>query len=160
MVLSILTLLGSIALLLYGLNIFSNGLQKYFGGRLRTFLPAMTTGNRFHGILASCGLTATIQSSSAATVMIVSLVNSAQMTLSQAVAAIMGANIGTTITAWIITLFLFSVKFGPYAYIVMALGYLMNMSKNQKLKNIDQLVIVSALLFVSLNFLQSSMTSI
>lgn len=160
MVLSILTLLGSIALLLYGLNIFSNGLQKYFGGRLRTFLPAMTTGNRFHGILASCGLTATIQSSSAATVMIVSLVNSAQMTLSQAVAAIMGANIGTTITAWIITLFLFSVKFGPYAYIVMALGYLMNMSKNQKLKNIGQLVIGIALFFVALTFMQSSMTSI
>lgn len=159
MVLDILTLLGSLALLLYGLGILSTGLQKYVGGRIRTILPALT-GNRWQSMLASCGLTASIQSSSAATVTIVSFVNSGTMSLSQAAAAIMGANIGTTITAWLLTLFMFSVKFGPYAYILMALGYVLYLSKDQKLKNIGQVVIGMAIFFISLNFMQSSVATL
>lgn len=159
MTLDILTFLGSVALLLYGLNMLSNSLQKFAGGRMRSFLPGMT-GNRLSGLLSSCGLTATIQSSSAATVMIVSFVNSGLMTLSQAVAAIMGANIGTTVTAWLLTFFLYTVNIGPYAFIVMALGYVMNMSKNQKIKDLGMTVVGVALFFISLTFIDSSLGTI
>ena len=97
-----LALLGSLALFLYGMKIMSEGLQKFAGDRLRSILTAMTT-NRVTGVLTGVLITALIQSSSATTVMVVSFVNAGLLTLSQSIGVIMGANIGTTVTAWIIS---------------------------------------------------------
>ena len=98
-----LKLLGSLALFLYGMKIMSEGLQKFAGDRLRKILTAMTT-NRVTGVLTGVLITALIQSSSATTVMVVSFVNAGLLTLSQSIVVIMGANIGTTVTAWIISI--------------------------------------------------------
>ena len=97
-----LKLLGSLALFLYGMKIMSEGLQKFAGDRLRKILTAMTT-NRVTGVLTGVLITALVQSSSATTVMVVSFVNAGLLTLSQSIGVIMGANIGTTVTAWIIS---------------------------------------------------------
>ena len=105
-----LKLLGSLALFLYGMKIMSEGLQKFAGDRLRKILTAMTT-NRVTGVLTGVLITALIQSSSATTVMVVSFVNAGLLTLSQSIGVIMGANIGTTLTAWIIAIFGFELNF-------------------------------------------------
>ncbi|NCA79939.1 MAG: Na/Pi cotransporter family protein, partial [Sphingobacteriia bacterium] len=102
--LDILTLIGSVCLFLYGMKLMSEGLQKAAGDKLRNIL-AMMTNNRFVGALTGIFITALIQSSSATTVMIVSFVNAGLLSLSQSMAVIMGANVGTTVTAWIISLF-------------------------------------------------------
>ena len=104
----LLKLLGSLAMFLYGMKIMSEGLQKFAGDRLRSILTAMTT-NRVTGVLTGVLITALIQSSSATTVMVVSFVNAGLLSLSQSIGVIMGANIGTTVTAWIISAF--SMKF-------------------------------------------------
>ncbi len=103
-ILDFLGLLGAVALFLYGMKVMSEGLQKATGDRLRNILSAMTR-NRFAGLLTGVVITALIQSSSASTVMVVSFVNAGLMTLGQSMAVIMGANVGTTFTAWIISLF-------------------------------------------------------
>ncbi len=105
-ILDFLGLLGAVALFLYGMKVMSEGLQKATGDRLRNILSAMTR-NRFAGLLTGVVITALIQSSSASTVMVVSFVNAGLMTLGQSMAVIMGANVGTTFTAWIISLFRF-----------------------------------------------------
>ena len=99
---NIFSLVGSLALFLYGMKIMSEGLEKFAGDRLRSILGAMTK-NRLMGVLTGVGITALIQSSSATTVMVVSFVNAGLMTLRQSIGVIMGANIGTTVTAWIIS---------------------------------------------------------
>ncbi|KAB2819295.1 MAG: Na/Pi cotransporter family protein, partial [Paludibacter sp.] len=99
-----LTLIGSLGLFLYGMKIMSEGLQKAAGNKLRSILTAMTR-NRFTGALTGVLITALIQSSSATTVMVVSFVNAGLLNLLQSVTVIMGANIGTTVTAWIISFF-------------------------------------------------------
>ena len=98
-----LKLIGSLGLFLYGMKIMSEGLQKVAGDRLRSILTAMTT-NRVTGVLTGVLITALIQSSSATTVMVVSFVNAGLLTLAESISVIMGANIGTTFTAWIMTL--------------------------------------------------------
>mgnify|MGYP001777282390 CR=1 FL=1 len=105
-----LALLGSLALFLYGMKIMSEGLQKFAGDRLRNILTAMTT-NRVTGVLTGTLITALVQSSSATTVMVVSFVNAGLLTLTQSISVIMGANIGTTVTAWIISALGFKVTF-------------------------------------------------
>lgn len=102
MVLTTFTILGSLALLIYGMKMMSEALQKMAGPQLRHVLGAMTT-NRFTGMLTGMGVTAAVQSSTATTVMTVSFVNAGLLTLAQAISVIMGANIGTTLTAWIIS---------------------------------------------------------
>ena len=99
----IFTMLGGLALFLYGMNEMGNGLAKISGGKLARVLERLTA-NRLMGVLLGAGVTAVIQSSSATTVMVVGFVNSGIMKLSQAVGVIMGANIGTTITSWILSL--------------------------------------------------------
>ena len=99
-----LKLIGSLGLFLYGMKIMSEGLQKVAGDRLRSILTAMTT-NRVTGVLTGVLITALIQSSSATTVMVVSFVNAGLLTLAESISVIMGANIGTTVTAWIISIF-------------------------------------------------------
>jgi phosphate:Na+ symporter len=95
---------GSLGMFLYGMKTMSEGLQKVAGNRLRNILSAMTT-HRFMGVLTGMLVTAMIQSSSATTVMVVSFVNAGLLNLAQAVSVIMGANVGTTVTAWLISLF-------------------------------------------------------
>ena len=99
--LQILTLLGALGMFLYGMNLMSSGLQKAAGDRLRGFLSAMTS-NPFKRVMTGLGITAIIQSSSATTVMVVSFVNAGLLSLVQAIGVIMGANIGTTVTAWLV----------------------------------------------------------
>lgn len=100
---SILTLIGGLALFLYGMNAMGDGLAKVSGGKLEKILENLTS-NPIKAVLLGAGVTAVIQSSSATTVMVVGFVNSGIMKLSQAVGVIMGANIGTTITSWILSL--------------------------------------------------------
>ena len=107
--LDFLCLLGSVGLFLYGMKVMSEGLQKAAGDRLRNILGAMTR-NRVTGTITGFFITALIQSSSASTVMVVSFVNAGLMTLAQSMAVIMGANVGTTFTAWVISLFGFKVN--------------------------------------------------
>ena len=99
----ILNLLGGLAFFLYGMHIMSDSLEKIAGGKLEKFLKSITS-NKYKGLLLGLSVTAVIQSSSAGTVMLVGLVNSGRMKLSQAIAVIMGSNVGTTVTAWILSL--------------------------------------------------------
>ena len=101
-ILQIFTLLGALGMFLYGMNLMSSGLQKAAGDKLRGLLSAMTS-NPFKGVLTGLGITSVIQSSSATTVMVVSFVNAGLLTLAQAIGVIMGANIGTTVTAWLVS---------------------------------------------------------
>ena len=101
MVLQLLTLLGALGMFLYGMNMMSSGLQKASGNKLRSFLSSMTSSPA-RGVLTGLGITAVIQSSSATTVMVVGFVNSGLMKLTNAIGIIMGANIGTTATGWIL----------------------------------------------------------
>ena len=155
MLLQILTLLGALGMFLFGMNMMSSGLQKASGNRLRKLLSSITS-NRFRGVLTGFGITALIQSSSATTVMVVGFVNAGLLTLIQAVGVIMGANIGTTMTAWIITLLGFKADISIIAVPLMALGFILSMMKSEKRKNIGEFVIGFALLFLGLSFMKSS----
>ena len=116
-----LKLIGSLGLFLYGMKIMSEGLQKVAGDRLRGILTAMTT-NRVTGVLTGVLITALIQSSSATTVMVVSFVNAGLLTLAESISVIMGANIGTTVTAWIISIFGFKVDMAALALPLLAIA--------------------------------------
>ena len=116
-----LKLIGSLGLFLYGMKIMSEGLQKVAGDRLRSILTAMTT-NRVTGVLTGVLITALIQSSSATTVMVVSFVNAGLLTLAESISVIMGANIGTTVTAWIISIFGFKVDMAAFALPLLAIA--------------------------------------
>lgn len=116
-----LKLIGSLGLFLYGMKIMSEGLQKVAGDRLRGILTAMTT-NRVTGVLTGVLITALIQSSSATTVMVVSFVNAGLLTLAESISVIMGANIGTTVTAWIISIFGFKVDMAAFALPLLAIA--------------------------------------
>ena len=100
---SVITLLGGLAFFLYGMNVMSSGLEKLAGGKLEIILKKMTS-NKIKSLLLGMGITIAIQSSSALTVMLVGLVNSGIMELSQTIGVLMGSNIGTTLTAWILSL--------------------------------------------------------
>ena len=110
-----LRLIGSLGLFLYGMKIMSEGLQKFAGDSLRRILTAMTT-NRVTGVLTGVLITALIQSSSATTVMVVSFVNAGLLTLTQSIGVIMGANIGTTVTAWLISAPKSTLRLSPFLY--------------------------------------------
>lgn len=140
---------------LYGMNTMSSGLQKAAGEKLRSFLAAMTS-NPFKGVLTGLGITAIIQSSSATTVMVVGFVNAGLLTLNQAVGVIMGANIGTTVTAWLISLLGFKMDISVISIPLMAVGFICSMSKKSKTKNIGEFIIGFSLLFLGLSFMKSS----
>jgi phosphate:Na+ symporter len=116
-----LKLIGSLALLMYGMKTMSEALQKLTGGQLRHFLGAMTT-NRFTGLLTGAFVTASVQSSTATTVMTVSFVNAGLLTLAQAISVIMGANIGTTVTAWIMSVFGFQIDMNNLIFPLFSFG--------------------------------------
>lgn len=155
MVLQILTLIGALGMFLYGMNTMSSGLQKAAGEKLRSFLAAMTS-NPLKGVLTGLGITAIIQSSSATTVMVVGFVNAGLLTLNQAVGVIMGANIGTTVTAWFISLLGFKMDISVISIPLMAVGFICSMSKKSKTKNIGEFIIGFSLLFLGLSFMKSS----
>ena len=148
-----LKLLGSLALFLYGMKIMSEGLQKFAGDRLRSILTAMTT-NRVTGVLTGVLITALIQSSSATTVMVVSFVNAGLLELSQSIGVIMGANIGTTVTAWIISTLGFKVDISAFALPLLALGIPLLFSQKSQRKSIGEFMFGFAFLFMGLNLLK------
>ncbi len=140
---------------LYGMNMMSSGLQKAAGNRLRSFLSAMTS-SPFKGVVTGLGITSVIQSSSATTVMVVGFVNAALLTLNQAIGVIMGANIGTTVTAWLISLLGFKTDISILAVPLMAIGFVMSIAKKEKYKNISEFIIGFALLFLGLSLMKNS----
>ena len=148
LILQIFTLLGAVTLFLFGLSLLSGGLQKVAGDGLRSFLASMTS-NPAKQIFTGIGVTALIQSSTATTIMVVSFVNAGLLALSQAIGVIMGANIGTTVTSWIMALFGFSFNMADFAYPLILVGYiLMQNKKNQRTREIGSIIIGFALFFV------------
>ncbi len=147
----ILVLLGALGLFIYGMMVMSEGIQKLAGNKMREILGSMTS-NRFKGIFTGFLTTSLIQSSSATTVMIVSFVNAGLLNLRQAIGVIMGANIGTTMTAWLLVLFGFS-KFslGDYVFPIMAVAVPLLFFNKEVLKNLGEFLIGFALLFLGLN---------
>ena len=154
-ILDIFSLLGALGMFLYGMNLMSSGLQKAAGDRLRGFLSAMTS-NPFKRVATGVGITALIQSSSATTVMVVSFVNAGLLTLVQAIGVIMGANIGTTITAWMVSLLGFKADISVLAVPMMLFGFLFSNSKKNQNRNIGELIVGFALLFLGLSFMKES----
>jgi phosphate:Na+ symporter len=154
-VLQILNLAGSLGLFLYGMTLMSESLQKVAGDGLRGFLASMTS-NSFKRVLTGLFITAIIQSSSATTVMVVSFVNAGLLSLVQAIGVIMGANIGTTVTAWLVSLLGFKADISILSIPLIALGFILTMSKRQKRKNTGEMVIGFALLFLGLTFMKES----
>ena len=152
-----LKLIGSLGLFLYGMKIMSEGLQKMAGEQLRNILAAMTR-NRIMGVFTGIMITALIQSSSAASVMVVSFVNAGLLTLAQSIGVIMGANIGTTVTAWMISLF----GFGKFSISVISIpllgvGLPLIFSAKSKRKSLGEFIFGFAFLFMGLDFLKDSM---
>lgn len=154
-ILQIFTLLGALGMFLYGMNLMSSGLQKSAGDRLRTLLSAMTS-NPFKGVLTGLSITSIIQSSSATTVMVVSFVNAGLLTLAQAIGVIMGANIGTTVTAWLVSWLGFKSDISILAVPLMLFGFLFSNSKRDQYKNIGELIVGFSLLFLGLSFMKDS----
>ena len=154
-ILQIFTLLGALGMFLYGMNLMSSGLQKAAGDRLRGLLSAMTS-NPFKGVLTGLGITSVIQSSSATTVMVVSFVNAGLLTLAQAIGVIMGANIGTTVTAWLVSWLGFKADISILAVPLMLLGFVFSNSKKNQRRNIGELVVGFCLLFLGLSFMKES----
>ena len=155
MLLQIFTLIGALGMFLYGMNMMSSGLQKAAGDRLRGFLTAMTS-NPFKGVMTGLGITSVIQSSSATTVMVVSFVNAGLLTLTQAISVIMGANIGTTVTAWLVSWLGFKADISILAVPLMALGFILSISKKDQRRNISELIVGFSLLFLGLSLMKNS----
>ena len=150
-----LRLIGSLALFLYGMKIMSEGLQKFAGDSLRRILTAMTT-NRVTGVLTGVLITALIQSSSATTVMVVSFVNAGLLTLTQSVGVTMGANIGTTVTAWLISALGFKVDIAAFALPLLAFALPLFFSGKSSRKSIGEFVFGFAFLFMGLQSLKAN----
>lgn len=152
--LKVLEIVGALGLFLFGMKSMSDGLQKLAGDKMRTILSKMTS-NRFSGVLTGLGVTTLIQSSSATTVMVVSFVNAGLLTLTGAIAVIMGANIGTTVTAWIISLlgFKFSISVIIFPVIAIATPFMFIKGKEA----LGEFLIGFALLFMGLEALQAGM---
>lgn len=155
----LLKLVGSLGMFLYGMKIMSEALQKVAGSKMRTILSAMTS-NRFLGIVTGFLVTSVIQSSSATTVMVVSFVNAGLLSLTESIGVIMGANIGTTVTGWIISILGFKVKISAYALPLIGIGLPFAFSKMSKRRSIGEIMIGFALLFLGLEYLKGSVPDI
>ncbi len=158
LMINIFSLVGSLALFLFGMKTMSEGLEKFAGDRLRSILAAMTK-NRVMGVLTGVLITALIQSSSATTVMVVSFVNAGLMTLGQSIGVIMGANIGTTVTAWIISAVGFKVNIAAFAIPLLAIGMPLIFSGKGNRKSIGEFIFGFSFLFMGLAFLQEAATA-
>ncbi len=154
-----LTLVGSLGMFLFGMKMMSESLQKVAGSKMRTILSAMTS-NRFLGVLTGFFVTTVVQSSSATTVMLVGFVNAGLLTLKESIGVIMGANIGTTVTGWIISIFGFKVQISEYALPLIAFGIPLIFSKSGTRRSWGEFLIGFALLFLGLDFLKGSVPNI
>ena len=149
----ILTMVGGLAMFLYGMSVMGSGLEKMSGGKLEKILESLTS-NPIKAVLLGAGVTAVIQSSSATTVMVVGFVNSGIMKLSQAIGIIMGANIGTTVTSWLLSLtgiessnfFLRMLKPSSFSPILAIIGVILYMSGKEKKKDIGEIMVGFAVL--------------
>ena len=150
-----LKLIGSLGLFLYGMKNMSEGLHKVAGDRLRSILTAMTT-NRVTGVLTGVLITALIQSSSATTVMVVSFVNAGLLTLAESISVIMGANIGTTVTAWIISIFGFKVDMAAFALPLLAIALPLIFSGKSNRKSVGEFIFGFSFLFMGLSYLKAN----
>ncbi|MEQ8359215.1 MAG: Na/Pi cotransporter family protein [Cytophagales bacterium] len=153
--LDLLSLIGALGFFIYGMKIMSDGVQKVAGTKLRQILATMTS-NRFFGVITGFLITCLIQSSSATTVMVVSFVNAGLLSLIESIGVIMGANIGTTITAWLISIFGFKVKIADFSLIIIGVSFPLLFSKNNNFKNLAETLIGFALLFMGLEALKDS----
>ena len=145
--------IGGLGLFLYGMNIMADGLQRSAGGKLKDLMGFLTR-NRFVAVLMGAGITALIQSSSATTVMVVGFVNAGMLSLSQAVGVIMGANVGTTITAWIVSLNEWGSVLKPefFAPLVVGVGAIMFLfAKSERKKKIGEIMAGFGILFIGLS---------
>ena len=154
---SILNFLGALALLLWGMDLLSIGIQKGAGNKLQKLL-SIVSGNRFTAVLTGLFVTAVIQSSSATTVMVVSFVNAQILSLTQAIGIIFGANIGTTVTAWIVSLLGFSFKISVVAIPFIGIGFFMKTLKKSKIKDFGDMILGFGLLFFGLDLLGDTLT--
>ena len=153
------TLIGALGMFLFGMNMMSESLQKVAGNKMRIILSSMTK-NRFVGVLSGIIITSIIQSSSATTVLIVSFVNAGLLTLGESISVIMGANIGTTVTAWIVSLIGFKFSIAEIAIPLIGLAMPFVFSKKDKRKTIGQLIIGFSLLFLGLEYLKNGVPDI
>ncbi len=155
----LLILIGSLGLFIFGMKIMSDGLQRVSGERLRKMLGSITS-NRVKGVITGFGTTAIVQSSSVTTVITVSLVNAGLLTLRQSAGVMMGANIGTTITAWLVLYLGFKVSISSYALILIAFGAPMLFMKFKKSKDLANAIIGFAILFIGLQFLKDAVPNL
>ncbi len=159
MIVSLLNILGSLGVFLFGMKVMSEGIQKTAGNRLRDILAYMTQ-NRVAGVFTGFLTTCLVQSSSATTVMVVSFVNAGLLTLTQSIGIIMGANIGTTITGWLVAVLGFKFNISSIALPVIGIGLPLIFSKVTKRKNIGEIFVGFGLLFLGLKFLKNSVPDI
>ena len=157
-ILNVLSVLGGLAMFLFGMALMSEGLQKSAGDRLRSFMAKMTS-NAPKRIFTGTVVTALVQSSSATTIMVVSFVNAGLLSLGNAIGVIMGANIGTTLTAWVTSLG-FSVNIALFAVPMMAFGFVLHSMKKSTLKNIGQFLMGFAIMYVGLTFMKDCANAI
>ena len=150
---SVLTLLGGLGVFLFGLRVMSQGLQKLAGARLRAILAGMTR-NRVTGIFSGFLITCAVQSSSASTVLVVSFANAGLLTLIQAMGLVMGANIGTTLTAWIVSLLGFKIKIAAFALPIIAVGFPLSLINSNRARQLSEVLVGFGLLFLGLAFLK------
>lgn len=154
-----LTLIGALGLFLFGMKLMSESLQRVAGNKMRSILASMTS-NRLKGVFTGFLVTTTIQSSSATTVMVVSFVNAGLLSLIEAIGVIMGANIGTTVTAWIISVLGFKVSLSILSLPLIGLSFPLFFSKNSFKKSWGEFIIGFAILFIGLQFLKESVPDI
>lgn len=158
-ILDVLQLVGALGLFLFGMTMMSEALQKVAGNKMRSILASMTK-NRFLGVLTGVVVTSIIQSSSATTVMVVSFVNAGLLTLAESISVIMGANIGTTVTAWMVSLIGFKFSIADIAIPLIGFALIFIFSKNDRRKSIGEVMIGFALLFIGLDYLKNSVPDI
>lgn len=154
-----LQLVGSLGIFIFGMKIFSEGLQKIAGSRLKGIVSGMTR-NRLTGVVTGFGTTAITQSSTTTTVMAVSFVNAGLLTFVQSTGVIMGANIGTTITAWMVALFGFKFQITPIALAVIGIFFAFLFSGNNRLRNIAEAMVGFGILFIGLEFIKGAVPDI
>ena len=154
-----LQLIGSLGIFIFGMKIFSEGLQKVAGNRLKGILSGMTR-NRLTGVITGFGTTAITQSSTTTTVMAVSFVNAGLLTFIQSTGVIMGANIGTTITAWLVAIFGFRFQITPIALALIGIFFAFLFSKNERWRNIAEAMVGFGILFIGLEFIKGSVPDI
>ncbi len=155
----VLQLIGALGLFLFGMKVMSDALMNLAGNRMRAILASMTS-NRFLGIFTGFLITSVIQSSSATTLMVVGFSNAGLLTLTESISVIMGANIGTTITAWLITILGFKVSMSAIALPLVGLGFALTFAKKEHLKNWGGFIIGFSILFIGLQFLKEAMPDI